>query len=156
MKECSTRIRLISLPLLILYFSFFFSLTCQGSQQFNLLIEYRQHQITGICIIQTTSLSSQLSTLNSNAPLPSEGSGEVPSIVGTVMNEFGTKFFDFTYSNGKTRVFNLIKPINKWYIRRALRRDFQFILTNINENGITLKRKRIKYTLTPLISQVTI
>ena len=136
MKRCSTLIRLFSLPFII--FSLLITLPCQGSQQLNnsttqqlinLLMQVRQREITGLCIMETASDS---------------------SIVGTVINEFGTKIFDFTYNNGKTRVFNLIAPINKWYIRRELRRDFQFILTNLKENGITVKRKRIKYTLTPI------
>ena len=156
MKRCSTLIRLFSLPFII--FSLLITLPCQGSQQlnnsfsavatkaakpsattqqlnnsttqqFNLLMQVRQREITGLCIMETASDS---------------------SIVGTVINEFGTKIFDFTYNNGKTRVFNLIAPINKWYIRRELRRDFQFILTNLKENGITVKRKRIIYTLTPI------
>lgn len=52
-------------------------------------------------------------------------------IVGTIVNEFGVKVLDFTLKGGKAQIFNLIKPLDKWYIRKMLRRDFKIILSNI-------------------------
>lgn len=64
------------------------------------------------------------------------------SIVGTVVNEMGVKAFDFTYANGKAKVINVLGPFNKWYIRKVLRKDFSFILSNISKNQNVVWKKR--------------
>ena len=70
------------------------------------------------------------------------------SIVGTVVNEFGIKAFDFTFANGKAKVFNVIGPLNKWYIRKVLKGDFTFLLSNMKKSGDVKKKKR-RLTVTP-------
>ena len=87
--------------------------------------------------------------------------------MGTLVNEMGVKAFDFTYANGKSKVLNVIAPLDKWYIRKVLRGDLTFILSNINKrqdadhkkrhlrlmpNGdisVSNDRFKIKYTFTP-------
>lgn len=82
-----------------------------SAHEYNVVIDARGRQITGICLIETAV----------------DG-----SIVGTVVNEFGVKAFDMEYKNGKMRLKNVFKPIDKWYIRRTLRKDMQFLFDNFN------------------------
>jgi hypothetical protein len=93
------------------------------------------------------------------------------NIVGTVMNEFGVKAFDFTFNGKKAKVLNVVGPLNKWYIRKILKADFTFIMSNIRQGQDVTKKKRtltfspdgemlftnsrynIRYTFTPLNSE---
>ena len=93
-------------------------------------------------------------------------SREEGSLVGTVINEMGVKVFDFTFKKGQSRILNVIGPANRWFIRRALRKDFNFILTHIFDNEEVKKggrkmwfeegdicfsgRHKIEYRFTPL------
>lgn len=52
-------------------------------------------------------------------------------VVGTLMSNFGAKIFDFVYDGRKTKILNVMKPINRWYIRKVLKKDFNFIITNL-------------------------
>lgn len=126
------------------------SLCCNSSvaaeTEYGLLMQVRGRDITGLCIMDTAT----------------DG-----SVIGTVVNEMGVKAFDFTYSNGKAKVLNVIGPMNKWYIRKVLNRDFTFILSNIDKStDVTCKKRtlvrqadgdiivtnskyKIRYTFTP-------
>jgi translation initiation factor IF-1 len=90
-------------------------------------MEVRGQEITSICLMNV------------------EDDG---SIVGTVVNEMGVKAFDFTYANGKAKVINVLGPLNKWYIRMVLRKDFSFILSNIDRKQNVVHKKR-SMTVTP-------
>ena len=120
-----------------------------GEMEYNMLIKYKNQEVTSICIMEVQ---------------------EDQSIVGTIVNEFGIKVFDFTYSNGKAEILNVLGPLNKWYIRRVIRGDFTFLLTNMplhhdvkqkkrylyfNEDEIKCvnEKYKISYTLTPMISE---
>jgi hypothetical protein len=120
------------------------------SSEYNLLMQIRGREITAICIMEAQADQ---------------------SIVGTVVNEFGVKAFDFSYSGAKAKIFNVIAPLDKWYIRKVLRGDFAFILSNINSGQDAVKKKRrlthlsngdisvsndrykIHYTFTPMPSK---
>lgn len=80
-------------------------------QEYSLLTRIKGRDVTGICVINISADS---------------------SVVGTVVNEFGIKVFDFSYNQEKVKVFNAIAPLNKWYIRKILRKDFLFILSHIS------------------------
>ena len=116
MRRCSA---LISMALLC-------CLTCWSTEsEYGLLMQVRGRDMTGLCIIESSS----------------DG-----SVVGTVVNEMGVKAFDFTYANGKAKVLNVIGPMNKWYIRRVISRDFSFIISNINGGkDITVKRRSMRH-----------
>ena len=107
----------------------FLLLPCSAteSREYNLLMEVRGQEITAICMMNI------------------EDDG---SIVGTVVNEMGVKAFDFTYANGKAKVINVLGPLNKWYIRMVLRKDFSFILSNI-DGGQNVVQKKRSMTFTP-------
>lgn len=97
------------------------------SKEYNLLMQVRGNEISNICVMKT------------------EPDG---SIVGTVVSQFGIKAFDFTYSQGKAQVLNLIAMLDKWYIRKVLRKDLTFILQNLPEGKDVVKKKR-KMTFLP-------
>ena len=107
----------------------FLLLPCSAteSKEYNLLMEVRGQEITAICMMNI------------------EDDG---SVVGTVVNEMGVKAFDFTYANGKAKVINVLGPLNKWYIRMVLRKDFSFILSNI-DGGQNVVQKKRSMTFTP-------
>lgn len=118
-------------------------------EEYNMLMQVRGNEITGICVMNV---------------------GGDNSIVGTIVNEFGVKAFDFISSNGKTKVLNVMGPLDKWYIRMVLRKDFAFFLANrkggkdvrkgkrvikFMPNGdieVFNKRIKIHYTFTPMRS----
>jgi hypothetical protein len=120
------------------------------TKEYNMLMQVRGQEITGICVMNIAPEN---------------------NIVGTVVNEFGVKAFDFTFSQGKAKVLNVVGPLNKWYIRKVLRGDFAFILSNIDTNKDFIKKKRrisflpngdisasndrfkIRYTFTPMNSK---
>ena len=120
------------------------------TKEYNLLMQVRGQEITSICIMNVAAGN---------------------NIVGTVVNEFGVKAFDFTFSQGKAKVLNVIGPLNKWYIRKVLKGDFAFILSNIGTGKDAVKKKRrltylpngdmiatndrfkISYTFTPMTSK---
>lgn len=52
--------------------------------------------------------------------------------IGTLINEFGIKVFDFSSSGKKMKIFNLIAPLDKWYIRNILKKDLHFIVERLN------------------------
>ena len=104
-----------------------------ATTEYNLFMEIRGREVTGICIINIQPDS---------------------TIVGTVVNEFGVKAFDFTYDGSKAKVFNVIRPLDKWYIRKVLRNDFRFILSNMrfritNPQQRDVVEKKRKLTVSP-------
>ena len=88
-------------------------------EEYNLRMQFRGHEITGICVINKTNDS---------------------NLVGTVINEFGMKAFDFVYSNGKIKLINIISFLDKWYIRKVLKKDLSIIFTYMPK-GIDFERK---------------
>ena len=140
---------LISISLLILCCL----IPCQAqdtSREYNLFMQIRGQELTSICIMDFS---------------------DEQNIVGTVMNEFGVKAFDFTFNGKKAKVLNVVGPLNKWYIRKILKADFTFIMSNIRQGQDVTKKKRtlifspdgemlftnsrynIRYTFTPLNSE---
>jgi hypothetical protein len=97
------------------------------SREYNLLMQIRGREMTAICVMEVQ---------------PDR------HIVGTVVNEFGVKAFDFSFDGDKAKVFNVIGPLDKWYIRKVLRGDFSFILSNIEMHRDAVKKKR-KMTILP-------
>lgn len=97
------------------------------TKEYQLLMKVRGHEITAICVMNVTSDN---------------------RIIGTVVNEFGVKSFDFTYADGKAKVLNVIGPLDKWYIRKVLKGDFSFFLSNYEQGKNVVKKKR-KLTAMP-------
>lgn len=82
-----------------------------SGQEYRVSIDARGRVITGICAMSQ------------------EADG---SIIGTIVNEFGVKAFDFSFDGKKAKLHNVFQPINKWYIKKVVRKDIAFLLRNIN------------------------
>ena len=91
------------------------------SQEYKLLMQFRDHNFSSIRMMNTS---------------------DDGSIMGTVVNEFGIKAFDFTFANDKAQVLNVVVFLDKWYIRKVLRKDLTFILQNLSKGQDVEKGKR--------------
>ncbi len=47
---------------------------------------------------------------------------------GTLVNEFGLKMFDFTCTPRKCELIHVVPMMNKWYIKKTIAGDVQFML----------------------------
>lgn len=118
------------LPLISLFLLLWLQ-PCVAQREYHLLMQVKGQEVTGICVIDSVA----------------DG-----GLVGTVINEFGAKAFDFTYNNkGKVKVLNVVAFLDKWYIRRVLRRDLAKILPTLPKDEEShYKRRWITYTFTPI------
>lgn len=68
---------------------------------------------------------------------------EDEQIVGTLVNEFGIKAFDFTYNvkKDKMKLQNVIGMLDKWYIKRIVCADLSCLLRRTNTADHLRKRK---------------
>ena len=116
-------------------------------KQYSLLLQVRHDEISGICLMKMISEK---------------------EVIGTVINEFGLTAFDFDYKDGKTQLSNLPPILDKWYIRRILKKDLSFFFSYLllgkdlrkssrqisfsPDGEITLVnlRFKIKYKFTPI------
>lgn len=122
-----------------------------SQRQYNVGIQARGNNISGIALMEQAA----------------DG-----GIVGTIVNEFGVKVFDFMRTSGKTKLLNVIAPLNKWYIRRILKKDVGIILSSLYDTTspakiakgkriveqetdgrltLTNQRYKIVYTFSPMI-----
>ena len=77
--------------------------------KYNMSIQRKEMNITGICMMRRTG----------------------NDIIGSVVNEFGIKAFDFDYNIDKKKVKlnNVVEFINKWYIRKILKGDLKYLFS---------------------------
>lgn len=90
--------------------------------KYSVCISFRGTPITGLCIVR----------------------GNDDEVIGSVINEFGIKAFDFVFSKdkGKTRLHNVIKMMNKWYVKKVVRADLSTLLRSKNSEK-QMKRRTI-------------
>ena len=90
--------------------------------KYSICITFRGIPITGLCIVR--------------------GNGDV--VIGSVINEFGIKAFDFVFSKdkGKTKLQNVIKMMNKWYVKKVVSADLSTFLRS-NNSEKQMKRRTI-------------
>ena len=96
---------------------------------FRIIITTPQAEITGICVVKNVN-------------------GEWR---GTIMNEFGIKVFDFICTSKKCKLLNVISFIDKWYIKKVVASDIQFIMEIDNPDykiGAKSDRYWVQDTLT--------
>lgn len=107
-------------------------------------IDTGKAQLTGICMMRA----------------------EGDSVLGSMVNEFGIKAFDFIAdrTKGKVRLFNIVSFLDKWYIRRTVAADLAYLLTarigdeskkyslSVDAGATTLKnlKRHITYEFSPL------
>ena len=118
-------------------------LPLDGRQEYSVAITARGAEITGVCIVKTDA----------------EGSR------GAIVNEFGIHALDFMVSadRRKVKLLNVIPMMDRWYIRRVLRKDLRLLFgatqTGQQKGGRTLtidsdstvvmnnERYKLKYSL---------
>lgn len=102
------RLRIVFLLFVSMWLWHASAITLDGKRQYSVLIEMpRGGSLTGICLIKTDESGSK----------------------GALVNEFGIHALDFTVSadRRKVRLLHVIDWMNKWYIKRVLRRDLRFL-----------------------------
>lgn len=71
-----------------------------------------------------------------------------------VFNEFGVSAIDFTYDlrKHKVKLHSVMKMLDKWYIRRVLRKDLRSLLENMSQGETTYEnvKRHISYRFIPM------
>ena len=100
----------------------------------SLQLTFRKAVVTGLCLMVTS---------------------DKHETVGSVINEFGLKAFDFVYNKqrNKLKLENVTPALDKWYIRRVLRHDMRYIVPILIEAGeceYNNTKRGIEYVFKPL------
>lgn len=100
-----------------------FLLSLDGRQQFEVTIDARGAEITGICIVK---------------PL------DDGSFRGAIVNEFGIHALDFSVTADRRRVklHNVAPLLNRWYLKRILRKDLRLLFT-ATQAGLQRSRRTL-------------
>jgi len=105
----------------------------EDTVRYSAYIETPRAAVSGICILVSDSTE----------------------IRGCLFNEFGITALEFTYNRrkDKVRLHTVLPALDKWYIRRTLRRDLRQLLLRLQQGDGTYENSgyHIKYTLTPLL-----
>ena len=120
---------LLSISLLLCTFSFSYAdngflPSADGERlEYSATIEMRGAAVSGICIVKRNG----------------------DEIVGSLVNEFGIKMMDFTCDIGcrRIRCRNVIKMMDKWYIRKVIKSDLRFLFSQSE----TVRNKRFDLTV---------
>lgn len=112
--------------------------TTEGQRrEYSAYIEMSRAYVSGICVL-----------------LMDEG-----VIKGALFNEFGVTALEFTFypERRKVKLHNVMKLMDKWYIRRVLRKDLAQLMVLMEQGETTYKneRRHITYQLTPMKDEVT-
>lgn len=93
-----------------------------SSRKYAVAIAFRQASLSGICVVRDRE----------------------KDVAGSVVNEFGIKAFDFVYDKQKRKlkVRNVIKALDKWYIRRVVNADLGVLFREKNSKR-QLRHRRI-------------
>lgn len=148
MSRAMGRLRIVFLLFVSLWLWHASAITLDGKRQYSVTIEMPRGSLSGICLIKTDASGSK----------------------GSLVNEFGIHALDFTVSTDrrKVRLLHVIDRMNKWYIKRILRRDLRFLFLNkesaqdrrrevIVAGDTTIlhnKKYRITYTFTEIKNEI--
>lgn len=106
-------------------------------RQYSAYIEMPRGYISGVCVLLK----------------------EDAVIKGSMFNEFGISSLDFTYypERRKVKLHHVVKMMDKWYIRRVLRKDIARLLLSMDEGKTEYKneRRHITYQLNPMENETT-
>lgn len=99
---------------------------------YDVQIEMCRGGVTGVCLMQSDSLNFH----------------------ANIINEFGVGMMSFTYYSDadKVRLHSVFTKMDKWYIRRTLRRDLRHLIHVLNRGETTYvnKKRGITYIFTPI------
>ena len=80
-------------------------------------------------------------------------------IKGTLINEFGITAIDFIYypKKEKVKLYGVFSAMDKWYIRRVLRKDLSRLLQGMKrgQTHYTNKKRNITYNFKPIDNAIT-
>jgi len=80
-------------------------------------------------------------------------------IKGSLFNEFGMTALDFTYDpkRQKVKLHHVMKMMDKWYIRRVIRKDMAQLMRCLQkgETQYNNERRHINYQFIPIEHEVT-
>lgn len=75
-------------------------------------------------------------------------------IKGSIFNEFGISAIDFSYDEqrDKVKLYEVVKMLNRWYIKRVLRRDLRELIHQMQQGKTeyTDIKHNISFKLSPL------
>lgn len=105
--------------------------------RYNAMIEMPKTYVSGVCIMLR----------------------EGETVKGSLFNEFGISALDFIYNEQKDKVKlqNVMGMMNKWYIKKVLKKDLRALLKNL-KSGVptyTDEKYKINFTFTPLEDETT-
>jgi len=107
------------------------------SRQYAAYIEMPRGYVSGVCVLQKADAV----------------------IKGCLFNEFGITSLDFTYypDRQKVKLHHVVKLMDKWYIRRILRKDMALLMRCMEEGRTSYRneRRHITYQLNPIADEVT-
>lgn len=120
-----------------LFFLFASLLQVSANDRYTVQIDIRKAYISGICIIHE----------------------EEEVVTASIMNEFGVSALTYKYNktSGKVKILNIFKPMNKWYIKRVLKKDLKKITQEMPlQDPLTYENRKynIIYQFTPLNDEV--
>ena len=106
-------------------------------KRYSAYIEMSRGYISGVCILVN----------------------EKSIIKGSLFNEFGITALDFSYDpcRKKIHLYSVIAMMDKWYIRRVLKKDLVKLMSCLQHGkyGYRNERQQITYQFTPIADEVT-
>lgn len=106
------------------------------SARYSAVIQLPKAQISGICMLKYA-----------------DG-----AIRGSLFNEFGLSALDFSYRPGqkKVRLHHVVKIMDKWYVRRVLRKDLARLMLTLQSGGTRYdnEQRKITYQFVPIADEV--
>lgn len=96
------------------------------------MIEMPESYLSGVCILYMDSVE----------------------VKGSIFNEFGVSAIDFSYlpSKDKVKLHHVMKMMDKWYIRRVLRKDLVALIHNLREgkNEYADSKYKLRFRFSPM------
>ena len=99
--------------------------------RYNVQIDMQKAYLSGICVMKQ----------------------EEGLVKASLVNEFGISAMDFTYNpkKDKVKLVNVLKQLNKWYIKLTLKRDLRELIHVLQQGGTYYEntRRHLTYTFVP-------
>ena len=118
--------------------AYLFPFAGDESTRYTVAITFKTASFSGICVVKNIGTQ----------------------IAGTIVNEFGIRAFDFTMNRDRRRVklLNVMKPIDKCLIRKAIARDLKRLFNatttdeyvSVDGDKITMRRPSRSYTFSKM------
>lgn len=105
-----------------------------NSAKYSVFIEMPKGYISGICVMVN----------------------DGKNLNGSIFNEFGISSLSFSYDKAKHKVklIAVIKMLNKWYIKRVLKKDICLVIENLENNVEEYydEKHKIKYRFRTILA----